>query len=254
MSGDPSRVYLILLPPMGDYVGILHWSQLLGVWDILHDVIEEVGIVGGAAMFGKAVLDGVKARIRRGKAAVQPHFIDWDERGGATHLFRCFLHARDWDPAVLAALLGCSVEDAAGVLSLYGFENHDGIWRQGDGEAARILQGAIAQAHLHSDETSFESILKKSMRNFLDTGQLEEPAIDEPPEEAYAEPTDSRPVEPNSVACQCGDDSCTVTAGLYRSPFAWHTVKFKFETETDHFAVAAETLGWIAGRYTRPDA
>ena len=177
IEGLPTRLFLVLLPPMGGGT-LLLWSQVLTAWEIADQVLFEIS--WGSDAFGALVIHEVRKRLRRGRPVVSQHYIEWDQRGGIPQLVGGFLTSREWDPAVLAALLGCSREEAGDILGIYGFEEgEDGRWRAGESDAARILQEVQTQTAVHTETASFEAILKRTLRDFVITGSVPEPTAGE---------------------------------------------------------------------------
>ena len=108
----------------------------------------------------------------------------WDQRGAYPHSFREFLQGRSWEAATLARLLGCTAEEAAAVLGVYGFayEEGEGLWHPQGDDAARLLDVITMEAvrDLHEDEDPARQLeeFRERVETLLRTGEP-------PPEPVY---------------------------------------------------------------------
>lgn len=141
LVGDPTRVYVLRQPGMGN--GVL--ADFPTYVELLRLAFEVLGAA--------STLDWLRNRIGRGEKAadaIGEHHVDWEANGGMPHKLWEFLHERPWKSAELARLLGTSVDETEGILLSFGFvRGADGYWRPGEDAFSEFLAGN-AEFLLHS--------------------------------------------------------------------------------------------------------
>jgi hypothetical protein len=176
MPGDAGKLFLVLRYPGGDGVG-LSWPDLIESIETAWEVGRIIAEAGGIYAAYRIVHDLVQARLRRGEELLQEHAHRWDQRDASPASFRAFLGERAWDSRTLARLLGCSDDDAKGVLELFGYARSeaDGLWHPAYDDAARIMTVILdeASAYAHEDRgPGGKREYRRRAEHFLRTGEV----------------------------------------------------------------------------------
>ncbi len=187
VTGDPRRLYLILREPTGNGLGI-DWPTILHAWELIDEVVGRVGAYGGAAATIVAAGHYLRARLARGREAVDRNVHRWSQRGAWPYTLFRFLDRPRWSASRLAELLGCSDEDAEAVLALFGFaySEEEDVWRRRGDDAGRILSQAFEEAAEADIELSdhkrqvFEERIDQLVRSGVRPPEREYPAEDFP--------------------------------------------------------------------------
>jgi hypothetical protein len=177
LPGDPRQLYLIWHQKGGNGV-IPDWPDLIEGLDIAWDVVKALGVVGGAYYTVKVMaVDPLRKRLERGRDAIARNAPSWALRGAAPYSVDALLSDRGWSSESLAALLGCSVEDAEATLETFGFtfDEATGEWRPGGDDAAQLLRVIHHEVSygLHSDAPdSLRTQYRRRIEILLQTGSV----------------------------------------------------------------------------------
>jgi len=138
--GDPHRPYLWPTIPQGDLLQQFHES-LWTLWNAWEYILSGYGTYE----IGRRVLD----RVRRGRASFTDEGglgLPWPQRLGRPHDLFAYLAGEARRAAEVASLLGCSTQQAEGVLWGMGFVcGDDGLWRVAQDAAGRALYESVQQ-------------------------------------------------------------------------------------------------------------
>jgi hypothetical protein len=168
LEGDPLRPYLILDYGWGD-VPPPDWATVLDGLKIAREVLEVVGLAQTVSWVGK----WLKRRIGRATEALDAN-PEWRQRGYRPYQFQALIETREWSLEELARLLGCSQEQAEGVLWALGYKYNDESerWERGGDEAAQMLadiQTAIAWAE--KELPGWEGRFRRWLHRYVETGE-----------------------------------------------------------------------------------
>lgn len=152
IHGDPTRLYLIRRHPQASGVPG-DWNLVLQAWDILRYAMAATASAYGTI---KAV-GAIRERVERGRAAVTSNAPRWLRKRGRPEDVAGLLGRRPWRSRDLATVLGCTDQEAEGVLGVFGFayDADQAVWRYAAGEpdqgveaedqAARFLVGYLGE-------------------------------------------------------------------------------------------------------------
>lgn len=182
VRGDPRRLYVILKEPVGNGLGI-DWATLVQAWHVVDEIVGRVGEYGGAIAAVAGAYNYVRRHLREGSEAVVRNAPRWSQRGGNPYdVFQLLTSREQWAEDDLAQLLGCSQEDVARVLGVFGFarSEHDGLWHREGDDAARVLAAAFEEAAAtHFDVSDDEKReFETRIEQLVQTGER-------PPERTY---------------------------------------------------------------------
>lgn len=266
LAGDPTRLYYVTYPGVGNGVAItfaLLASGLKHVWDLM----QVVATVEDNISLGQRFVSTVRERLGRGADVVEHKATGWEMRGADPHALYSMLGDRPWTPEDLAALLGCDPDEAAAMLWAFGYaESNSGVWRAGADDEALWLRTLYDEFQLsyslgHPD---YLPTLEARVRHHLTHGErAPRPFIDAErfgdeleigKEEAWdpgAEGVDgefdidepSLPLEHMLLKCACGKPDCAAIAGF---GLANGGLKLGFVDATDHFVVDAMFMVQVA--------
>lgn len=189
LGGDPRRPYLIIEPGYGD-VPPPDWGLALEGLKALRETFGVAGDIGGSLALAKMVVDAVRKRLAKGQEAVENN-PEWRLRAYSPYQFTSLILSREWAPRELAVVLGCSEEEAQGVLWVLGFAaDEGGTWRLDGDEAARVVRKLQAELAIaaHDRTNDWPADLKRRARKYLETGRLEEPRPIDEEEDGYSVP------------------------------------------------------------------
>jgi hypothetical protein len=123
--GDPTQIYLFIRwEPAGG--GIAHtWEVLVDAWEVFDVVAEAIGI--GAAAY--KVATAVRRRLA-GRVVIDERAREWVRRNGGADYIARTLRGDPWHPRDFAGIHGGTVQDAEGVLALFGYSANptNGAW------------------------------------------------------------------------------------------------------------------------------
>jgi hypothetical protein len=168
LEGDPLRPYLILDYGWGD-IPPPDWATVLDGLKIARELLEVVGLAQTAAWVGK----WLKRRIGRATEALDAH-PEWMQRGYRPYQFQALLETRQWSLEELARLLGCSEEQAEGVLWALGYKYNDETerWERAGDEAAQMLADIhTAIAWAEKELPGWESRFRRWLIRYVETGE-----------------------------------------------------------------------------------
>lgn len=155
LDGDPQKPYLIIEPGYGD-VPPPDWVTVIDGLKVVRDVLEYLALPGGAWASWK-FLNEVRRRVGRSVEAAEGH-PEWAQRGTRPYQFAALFITRPWTSSELAALLGCSSDEAEAILWAvgYSFDEEAGNWTYAGDEAAELINAIQREiqiaAHRGGDE------------------------------------------------------------------------------------------------------
>lgn len=167
LPGDPTGLSL-MRPFRGAGGAVAAWEAFLITWEALDGVLTAYGLY---ELGGK-----IASRVRRGRKTMEKNLPDWQLRGAMTHNFIYLLRQQPWHPSPLGRLLGCSPEEAAAVLELYGYSRGaDGLYYPGrDGAEGFLwtLHERIRNSYADSRPAvdPLREMLKAQTESFLGSG------------------------------------------------------------------------------------
>lgn len=86
LYGDPQRIHIALVPPVGD--GVLpDWQTLAHVLDVLQAVAEILVLPGGLAASWKLLKRRTRDNAKDAAAAIRSHSPSWQGRGADPYVF-----------------------------------------------------------------------------------------------------------------------------------------------------------------------
>lgn len=147
VDGDAERLYVVLREPIGNGIGI-DWPTIIQAWEVIDHVVARVGQYGGAAAAVAAAAGFIRARLGRGRQAIDENVQRISQAGASPYALARFLDDKPWSAALLAEFLGSSEDDAVAILELFGFafDASTTQWRRGQDLAASILASAFEEA------------------------------------------------------------------------------------------------------------
>lgn len=170
LAGDPLRPYLLIEAPHGD-AGPVDWATFKDALSIIWDIVESLGVVGGATW----AWDAVRERLSAGRESLDEHWTDWAQRSHGPHQFTDLFDNRPWRASEIATLLDCPEEDAIALLKLFGYSaGEDGFWTRGTGSDAAAMRMILQQtdfAH-RRDYGDWDIILRRRIEIYFQTGEL----------------------------------------------------------------------------------
>ena len=172
LDGDPLRPYLMLDMGWGD-APPPDWATLLEGLEVAWQVVQGVGVVGGAAAFLGKVRDWLNKRVGAARDALRAH-PEWMQKGYRPDQFEALIAPRDWTAAEIAPLLGCTEAEAEAVLWTLGFalDPETQRWKKNADEAASVLadiRTAIAWAEKNGP--GWEAQFREWLTRYLETGE-----------------------------------------------------------------------------------
>lgn len=185
VAGDPRQIYLLVRPDAAGG-GILHsWELLLQAWDEAFAVIVALGALNEAHdLYLK-----VRRRLK-GRDVVKRKAREWLKRNGYADSLTYMLRGEPWSARNLAALLGCTADEAEQVLSLYGYDRSESedVWVYAAGNitlgipvkdlSARVVAAyteEVERRYIDSDEAprkELEALLTEILRQALERGEV----------------------------------------------------------------------------------
>lgn len=148
IEGDPLRPYLILDDGWGD-APPADWATIKAGFDAAWDVLEALAVLGGAAgtIAGTAAAvtrsrKWLHERVSRARSSLDGN-PEWGLRGYRPDQFAALLIAEQWESAEISHVLGCSEEQAEGVLWALGYVEEDGLWKVDDNDDAAFMRATL---------------------------------------------------------------------------------------------------------------
>ncbi len=141
VDGDPLQPYLIPSIPQGDLGGVDTWiafrDAIIVLWGVAGAIATVDGVLGVAERL-------TKVRQRRSRAmtrAVERHAASWHDRGAAPSDLLRMLSQRPRTTDEVAALLGCTPDEAGALLWGFGFvhDNERGVWLHCGDDVAQLI-------------------------------------------------------------------------------------------------------------------
>jgi hypothetical protein len=180
LYGDPARLHIALVPPVGD--GVLpDWPTIVHALEILKTVGEVLVIPGGVAATWGLFKSRLGGRSGDAAAAIDAHSPVWSRRGADPYAFEEWLAGGAWRPAQIASHLECSEGEAEAILWAFGFsEGNDGRWRRGEEETAKFLADnvrmMIRMSIGQAEDRQLREEFARRAQELIDTGKA--PTID----------------------------------------------------------------------------
>ncbi len=206
LSGDARRPYLVLQPGIGNGI-LVDWQTLVIVWLAFWHILEKIDVALSVGEKSKGLLDRLRRRSRGAPDVVHGHLEEWSKRGARPDNVHELLGQRPWHPEDFAERFGCTTEEAEAFLMGAGFaKSASGLWRRGDDEEAKLLNGNLELAiHLGmvTKREAVEELFQQRVEEFVQTGQApdvnwEDPALMElPQDERGFQEGDPRGLEDN---------------------------------------------------------
>jgi hypothetical protein len=168
LEGDPLRPYLFLDYGWGD-MPPPDWTTVLEGLKVAKELLEAIGLAQTAASAGK----WLKGRLGRATEALDAH-PEWRQRGYHPYQFQALVTSREWSNDALASLLGCTEDQAEGVLWALGFTYNEETkrWEQGGDEAGQMLADIqTAIAWVEKEHPGWETRFRRWLLRYLETGQ-----------------------------------------------------------------------------------
>jgi hypothetical protein len=179
LDGDPLRPYLLLQPGIGNGIAA-DFPTFVELWKLWWDVADKAAILTGLILGGREL----KSRLARsGKDAgpekspdvIASHYAEWAENGARADNITAFLGRRPWHLADVAQLIGCTEAEAQAFLLGLGYErSSSGLWRLGESEPARLIQGSaefVLNAGMTTRVDAMETVLRERAEAFGRTGK-----------------------------------------------------------------------------------
>lgn len=139
LDGDPLQPYLVLLIPQGELGGPLAWHQLAQQLKLLWDISGYLAQAGGAWAFIELVRQVARRRSKETVSAIESNATTWTDRGARPGDLLDLVQRAPRTAQDIAALLGCSEQEAEAILWGIGCTHIDGIWiYRGDAAASFI--------------------------------------------------------------------------------------------------------------------
>jgi hypothetical protein len=172
IEGDPLRPYLILDDGWGD-APPADWATVHAGLEVAWEVLKAAAVITGAATGAMKAREWLLERLGRSREALQAN-TEWAQRGYRPDQFESLLLTRTWQTAELAGLLGCTEEQAEGVLWTlgYAFNEEDGTWESDEAEGGEIMRAIVTgigyAAHTGGD---WEARFQAWMSRFIEEGE-----------------------------------------------------------------------------------
>jgi len=180
LYGDPARLHIALVPPVGD--GVLpDWQTIVHALEILKTVGEVLAIPGGVAASWAVFASRLDRESAAAAAVIDEHSSVWSRRGADPYAFEEWLAGGAWSPVQISSHLECSDKEAEAILWAFGFEERkDGMWRQDGEEEAKYLADnmrmMIRMSIGQAEDQQLREEFARRARRLVDTGKA--PPID----------------------------------------------------------------------------
>lgn len=180
LYGDPARLHIALVPPVGD--GVLpDWPTIVHALEVLKTVGEILVIPGGVVGTWQAFKGRLTGKSGNAAEAIAAHSPRWSEMGADPYAFEEWLSGGAWEPKQISTHLACSDGEAEAILWAFGFAvGEDGKWRRGASEEAQLLADnmrmMIRMSISRADDDQLAEELRDRANELITTGKA--PAID----------------------------------------------------------------------------
>lgn len=180
LYGDPHRMHIALVPPVGD--GVLpDWPTIGHALELLKTVAEYLSIPGGVAATAAVLKGRLKIRGPVAASTVERRSPTWHRQGADPYAFEEWLARGAWRPEQICQHLECSVEEAEAVLWAFGFAAcEDGRWRREVDEEAQLLADnmrmMVRMSINEADDAQLIEEFSSRAQELVDTGKA--PPID----------------------------------------------------------------------------
>jgi hypothetical protein len=172
LEGDPLRPYLMLDLGWGD-APPPDWAALQQGLEVVWQALQALGVIGGAAAAASKTREWLVDRVGRARGALAAH-PEWMQKGYRPDQFEALIATRDWTPAELAPLLGCSSDEAEAVLWAMGFvfDPEAKRWaKDGDDAATMLSDIRTAVASAEKEGKGWEGTFRGWLLRYLETGE-----------------------------------------------------------------------------------
>ena len=167
LEGDPLRPYLYLDYGWGD-APLPDWTTAHEGLKVALEVLGAINLVQTVVSAGK----WLKERLGRATDALEAH-PEWMQRGYRPDQFQALVSIRDWSTEDLASLLGCSEDQAEGILWALGYSYNEETrrWEQCGDETGQMLTDIqTAIAWLEKDNPGWEARFRRWLLRYVETG------------------------------------------------------------------------------------
>lgn len=179
IDGDPRQVYLVPSIPQGAFGLGGEWQHFVDNLKILWEVTDAIARVGGAASAVYWLKTLTERRSKGAEEAIEAHGAEWTERGAAPADVVNLLAARPRTKEEIAALLGCTDNEAEAVLWTLGctYDKATNLWNPRGDPVAELIADDISLgftdilASRELDE-KFKTMIDSRLRRFLETGEM----------------------------------------------------------------------------------
>lgn len=139
VEGDPEHLYLILPTAFGDFPGF-DWEHVIACLWIVREVIGTLSDTSSAVDLFKLLRARLKKRTE-GVEVVAARAVDWKSRGAAPSDLHRMLSRSSRSSSEVAALIGCTDQEAEAVLWFLGasYNDNDGKWYWNRTEEDRLF-------------------------------------------------------------------------------------------------------------------
>jgi hypothetical protein len=172
LEGDPLRPYLMLDFGWGD-APPPDWTAVQQGLDVAWQVLEALGVVGGAVAAAAKTKNWLAERIYRARNTLASH-SEWMQKGYRPDQFEALLATRKWTAPELAPLLGCPEGEAEAVLWAMGFayDAEAKRWVKGGDDAATVLADIrSALAWVETNGKGWDAPFRAWLLRYLETGE-----------------------------------------------------------------------------------
>jgi len=148
VPGDPTQIYLNVIPvPAGGGV-LIHWTDIRAMFDAAWQALLVIGALG-SLNDAHDLVGKLRGRLM-GKTTVENRAEAWIQRNGWPSGMEQTLDGDPKQEREIAALLGCTVDEARGILALYGYSPgvEQGVWAYAAGDATRGIEPSDLAARL----------------------------------------------------------------------------------------------------------
>lgn len=180
LQGDPTHLVFVPYHGFGDGA-LIEWGQAITAGSYLWNTLQGLAALYGTYQFLSWISDAFRKRVQ----AEQRQYLDWRDRGALPHDIHGFINQRSsWDSEMLAALLGCSENEAEAFLVSKGFVWNDtkGAWERpmptvGEAGLAKNLDELILWSDLMEGGGGdvFKQYTQRMVEEYLTQGRLLSP-------------------------------------------------------------------------------
>lgn len=180
VDGDVSRPYIFLPTAFGDFPGF-GWPDVVAALKVFWQATEYTATALGAVTGTHWIierLNGIRRRTHTRRALVEKYSSGWNDRGAAPADLDKLLSLRAWKSEELAALLGCTKEEAEAILWALGasYNHADARWYRDRSMEDKLIHGdltiAIWQRRRPGEEAKLEPVVIERLQRYLESGQV----------------------------------------------------------------------------------